>query len=125
MEQNNYEQLYTFTFWNSKSSYRLCKKKQLISYSELCKRVGYGSCRRIGAYIDPVTKFTYDEYGVFISAIVVLKGTDKPSSGFIPMYLERTSDYENGDIIKSQQEKVFTEDWSNLIKLMKQNSQDN
>ena len=105
-------------------------KRQLISYSELCKRIGYGNCRKIGSYIDPVTKFTYEVTynknkgsGVFISAIVVLKGTDKPSSGFIPMYRERTSDHTHSDdyIIKSQQERVFNEVWSNLMNLMKQN----
>lgn len=98
-------------------------KKQLISYSELCNRIGYGNYRKIGSYIDLVTKFTYEKYGVFISTIVVLKGTNKPSSGFMPMYRERTNDTKHKDskIIKSQQEKVFNEDWSNLINLMKQN----
>lgn len=97
-------------------------KKQFISYSELCKQVGYSNCRKIGTYIDPVTKFTYEKYGVFISAIVVLKGKNKPSSGFIPMYRERTSDHINSDdcIIKSQQDSVFNEDWSDLVNLMQQ-----
>lgn len=97
-------------------------KQKIISYSELCHRIGYSNCRKIGAYIDPVTKFTYKKYRVFISAIVVLKGTDKPSSGFMPMYREITKDttFKNYEIIKSQQEKVFDTDWSNLLNLMKQ-----
>lgn len=46
------------------------KENKTITYGELCKEVGYNSPRTMGVVLDPLTKLTYKEYGVFISVLV-------------------------------------------------------
>lgn len=97
-------------------------KNKLISYKELCNRVGYGGIRKIGIYLDPISKFTYFHYGIFISSIVVRSGTTKNGHGFINMYRTITGDRKSAEneIATVQREKVFKQDWSALLDEMKQ-----
>ena len=78
-------------------------KHELIAYKDLCEKINYGGVRKIGVYLDPISKFTYSHYGIFISSIVILKGTEN-------------------DIEEAQREKVYEQDWSTLIEEM-QNSE--
>lgn len=100
-------------------------KNKLISYKELCNRVGYGGIRKIGIYLDPISKFTYFHYGIFISSIVVRSGTTKNGHGFINMYRTITGDRKSAEneIATVQREKVFKQDWSALLDEMKQTEQ--
>lgn len=95
-------------------------KHELIAYKDLCEKINYGGVRKIGVYLDPISKFTYSHYGIFISSIVILKGTEKNGQGFIKMYRSVTGDYATpeSDIEEAQREKVYEQDWSTLIKEM-------
>lgn len=103
------------------------KDKQVISYSELCNRTGYGSPENMGKVLDPLTKFTYkNDDGIFISVLVVQKETlnsnlAKPGEKFFEMYRDFTNDFKisDNDIVLSQREKVYSHDWSNLTDLIK------
>lgn len=97
-------------------------KHELIAYKDLCEKINYGGVRKIGVYLDPISKFTYSHYGIFISSIVILKGTEKNGQGFIKMYRSVTGDYATpeSDIEEAQREKVYEQDWSTLIKEMQQ-----
>lgn len=101
-------------------------KHELIAYKDLCEKINYGGVRKIGVYLDPISKFTYSHYGIFISSIVILKGTEKNGQGFIKMYRSVTGDYATpeSDIEEAQREKVYEQDWSTLIEEM-QNSEQN
>ena len=97
-------------------------KHELIAYKDLCERINYGGVRRIGVYLDPISKFTYFHYGIFISSIEIRKGTKQNGQGFIKMYRSVTGDYKTpeSDIEEAQREKVYEQDWSTLIKEMQQ-----
>ena len=99
-------------------------KHELIAYKDFCEKINYGGVRKIGVYLDPISKFTYSHYGIFISSIVILKGTEKNGQGFIKMYRLVTGDYATpeSDIEEAQREKVYEQDWSTLIEEM-QNSE--
>lgn len=96
-------------------------KKKLITYKELCEKVAYPYPRRMGAVIDPLTKFTYENYGVFLSALVYKKETAAnetplPGKGFFRMYEDicgKTAKTPE-QIVAEQRKKVFAVDWSNL-----------
>lgn len=98
------------------------KNKNVISYSELCKKVGYGSPENIGKVLDPLTKFTYIFFDkTFISVLVVRKDTlkddvPKPGNKFFEMYREMEDDFEtsDNDIVLKQRIKAFNNDWSDL-----------
>lgn len=103
------------------------KNKQVISYSELCNRTGYGSPENMGKVLDPLTKFTYDNCNnIFISVLVVRKDTLNssfaiPGMKFFEMYRDFTNDFKisDNDIVLSQREKAYSHDWSNLIDLIR------
>lgn len=95
-------------------------KHELIAYKDLCEKINYGGVRKIGVYLDPISKFTYFHYGIFIFSIVIRKGTKQNGQGFIKMYRSITGDNETpeSDIEEAQREKVYEQDWSTLIKEM-------
>lgn len=103
------------------------KNKQVISYSELCNRTGYGSPENMGKVLDPLTKFTYkNDNGIFISVLVVRKDTLNsslaiPGMKFFEMYRDFTNDFKisDNDIVLSQREKAYNHDWSNLTDLIR------
>lgn len=103
------------------------KNKQVISYSELCNRTGYGSPENMGKVLDPLTKFTYDNCNnTFISVLVVRKDTLNsslaiPGMKFFEMYRDFTNDFKisDNDIVLSQREKAYSYDWSNLTDLIR------
>lgn len=86
------------------------KENKTITYGELCKEVGYNSPRTMGAVLDPLTKLTYKEYGVFISVLVVRSETQNdnlpmPSEGFLKciMSLLRQVLYQMKKLCKSRE----------------------
>ena len=93
-------------------------KHELIAYKDLCEKINYGGVRKIGVYLDPISKFTYSHYGIFISSIVILKGTEKNGQGFIKMYRLVTGDYATpeSDIEEAQREKVYDRTGRHLLK---------
>lgn len=103
------------------------KNKDVISYSELCNRTGYGSPENMGKVLDPLTKFTYDNCNnIFISALVVRKDTmnsrlAKPGVKFFEMcrnkieYVNKSDD----EIVIEQRNKIFKYNWSNLPNLVR------
>lgn len=98
------------------------EKKKTVCYSDLCDRLGL-SRRNIGEEIEKVSLLTYERYEIFISVLVVLKETQDnnpmPSSGFYPMYSRKCGKPSNFDeVIKTQQEKAFAQDWSDLPDLI-------
>ncbi|MGN0456865.1 MAG: hypothetical protein ACI4F2_08425 [Acutalibacteraceae bacterium] len=102
------------------------KDETTISYGELCKRVGYNSPRTMGAVLDPLTKLTYKEYGVFISVLVVRSETQDselpmPSDGFFAVYNETfpANRLNKQDIVKTQRELAYKQDWSELPELIR------
>lgn len=101
------------------------KENKTITYGELCKEVGYNSPRTMGVVLDPLTKLTYKEYGVFISVLVVRSETQNdnlpmPSEGFFEMYHEFTpsSSLSNEEIVQIQRELTYKQDWSKLPDLI-------
>lgn len=105
---------------------RCARENITISYGDLCKEINYNSPRKMGAVIDPLTKLTYREYGVFISVLVVLSETQDnelpmPSEGFFAMYKEAvpSSTLSDEDIVKTQRELAYKQDWSKLPDLIR------
>lgn len=101
-------------------------KNEVISYGSLCKKVNYNSPRNMGAVLDPLTKLTYEAYGIFISVIVVLSETENdelpmPGDGFFVMYNEKMPKniLSKEEIVKAQREMAFNQDWSGLPDLIK------
>lgn len=102
-----------------------CEKKT-ITYGDLCKEVDYNSPRNMGAVLDPLTKLTHREYGVFISVLVVRSETQDdelpmPSDGFFAMYNEAmpANKISEEDIVKIQRELAYKQDWSELPDLIR------
>lgn len=100
------------------------KNKKVISYSELCEKVDYGSPENMGKVLDPLTRFTYKNFDkTFISVLVVRKDTlkddiPKPGYKFFEMYREMEGDSKTSedDIVLKQRAKAFENDWTNLKK---------
>ena len=102
------------------------KDKSTISYGELCKKVGFNNPRKMGSVLDPLTKLTYKEYGIFISVLVVQSSTKNsklpmPSEGFFAMYNEilPANKLSEDDIVETQRELVYKQDWSELPDLIR------
>lgn len=102
------------------------KEKSTISYGELCEKVGFNSPRKMGSILDPLTKLTYKEYGLFISVLVVQSSTKNsklpmPSEGFFAMYNEilPANQLSKEDIVTTQRELVYKQDWSSLPDLIR------
>lgn len=102
-------------------------KQQTISYSCLCEKVGFSNPRQMGAVLDPLTKLTYDAYGIFISALVVLSESTNdelpmPGDGFFAMYNEKMpkSILSKEEIVKAQRGQAFNQNWSKLPELIRE-----
>lgn len=102
------------------------KDRKTITYGKLCEKVGFNNPRKIGSVLDPLTKLTYREYGIFISVLVVLSDTQNselpmPSDGFFAMYNEAlpANRLTKEDIVRSQRYLVFKHDWSQLLELIR------
>lgn len=103
------------------------KNKKTICYSDLCEKVQYPSLHQIGKELEKISLFTYEKYGVFLSVLVVQKETQNsdnptPSSGFFTMYLEKYNkpNLNLTDEVRTQREKAFNQDWSELLNLMRE-----
>lgn len=103
------------------------KNRTTICYSDLCKKVHYPSLHQIGKELEKISLFTYEKYRVFLSVLVVQKETQDsdnptPSSGFFTMYLEKNNkpNLNLTDEVRIQREKVFNQDWSGLLDLMRE-----
>lgn len=102
------------------------KDKSTITYGDLCKKVDFNNPRKIGAVLDPLTKLTYKEYGIFISVLVIRSTTQDdelpmPSDGFFAMYNEAmpANKIKEEDIVKIQRELAYKQDWSELPNLIR------
>ena len=103
-------------------------KNEVISYGDLCDKVGFSNPRKMGAVLDPLTKLTYDSYGIFISVLVVHSENKydelpMPGDGFFAMYNEKNPKNILGkeEIVKAQRELAFNQDWSGLLDLIRKN----
>ncbi len=103
-------------------------KNKVISYGDLCKKVGFSNPRKMGAVLDPLTKFTHDLYDIFISVLVVLSETEDdelpmPGDGFFAMYNEKKPKniLSKEEIVKAQRLLAFNQDWSGLPDLIRKN----
>ncbi len=82
------------------------------------------SRNKIGAELEKLSLFTYIEYAIFISALVVHKetienGTNKPGEGFAEMYIKCCGEQRDMNVaVREQQEKAVAEDWSDLLHLL-------
>lgn len=105
---------------------RCAREGDTITYGELCNKIGYDNPRKMGAVLDPLTKLTYQNYGVFISVLVVLGETKNdplpmPGDGFFAMYNEvvPSNTLSKEDIVKIQRESAYKQDWSELPELIR------
>lgn len=80
----------------------------------------------MGVVLDPLTKLTYKEYGVFISVLVVRSKTQTdelpmPSDGFFEMYHEfaPSSSLSDEEIVQTQRELTYKQDWNKLPELIR------
>ena len=100
------------------------KENKTITYGELCKEVGYNSPRTMGAVLDPLTKLTYKEYGVFISVLIVRSETQNdnlpmPSEGILEKKHEIAPTKSQTKEQKKQRELTYKQDWSKLPDLIR------
>lgn len=59
-------------------------KGEILTYGEVAVRLGQpGAVRCLSAVLGNISEYTYDEAGIFLSAIVVNKDTMVPGPGFI------------------------------------------
>lgn len=103
-------------------------KNEVISYGDLCDKVGFSNPRKMGAVLDPLTKLTFDLYGIFISVLVVRNETQNdalpmPGDGFFTMYnyIMSKNILSKEEIVKAQREMAFNQDWSGLPDLIRKN----
>ena len=103
-------------------------KNKVISYGDLCKEISFNNPRKMGVVLDPLTKLTYDSYGIFISVLVVHSENKydelpMPGDGFFSMYNEKNPKNILGkeEIVKAQRELAFNQDWSGLPDLIRKN----
>lgn len=101
-------------------------KQETINYADLCEEINYPSMRTIGKELGKLSEFTYEKYGIFISVLVVLKETQGtpnpiPGTGFYKMYLDvcGKKDVNLNEIVISQREMAFKQDWSELPELIR------
>jgi len=94
-----------------------------IQYKELCQIIGYGSPINMGKVLDPLTKFTYENYHrTYISSLVIRNDTQKPGSGFFLMARQRgaINNISEDQFWRDQKEKVFNTNWDSLIPKLSQ-----
>lgn len=102
-----------------------CAKNQTtVCYSELMRKFRIPR-KNIGAELETLSLFTYEKHGIFLSALVVRKDERKyplPGPGFFRMYCRvcGETDMCERTIVQAQREKIYAEDWSDLIGKMQE-----
>ena len=112
----------------AKELIKCAQSNSVISYTELCERIGSGSPRRMGPKLEQVSLLTYEMTGkIFLSVLVVLKETKTssnphPGSGFLPMYdrVCKRNNMSDEEVIRAQRQLAYEQDWSGLIPFMEQ-----
>ncbi len=95
-------------------------QKKVICYSKLQNELKI-SRKDIGQYLEQISLITNEQYGIFLSALVVHKNTlhsslPMPGPGFFDMYyrITKNTNTSKKDIIKEQRRQIFNQDWNNL-----------
>lgn len=96
------------------------KDKTVISYGELCQRVGYPSARTIGRELEKISLLTYEKCGVFLSVLVVNKDTinrpiPMPGNGFFSMYYAiSNNNIDRKQAVQQQRTRAYQQSWTDL-----------